>query len=293
MHIRTLFFSFLFVQTAFSLESGPTSYWDVHPLHAGGQFLRIGKADCQSGQEGNLHYRKSAAFATLLVPLNHHNFFFPKVEINYVTFDWNKNTKFSETHFYYMQFGLTYYTNAIERWKWIARFDYNLQIEHVSHPGLYSLYNGMLWGAYEINSKWNYHLGGLGYWGLEGGTFYPLIGLDYKLDEKWFFQAIFPFAYSIEYKFAPEWTLAAKGRPLKERLRVGSREPQPRSILNYSSMGYELNLSYKKERRLTIEAYAGYNSGGKFYIKDEYGHNATYVKFGGAPYLGASLDFGF
>jgi len=286
--LLTLFFG----TKALLAQEQSYSYWDFHPWRIGGQFIRVGKANCDHHQ-GNVHYRKSNVFTTILLPVDYNNFFFPRVELNYVTFDWSKNPKFHETHFYYMQFALTYYTTALEKWKWIARFDYNLQIEHISHPGQYSLYSGLLWGAYQIAPKWHYHVGALGYGGLEGGTMYPVIGIDYAPTDKWFFQALFPINYSIEYKPNTNWTLAIKGRPLKERLRVGSREPQPRSIFNYSTFGSEFNVHYEIPFRLIVEAYGGVNFGGTFYVKDAHGHRATYVKFGGAPYFGASVDFGF
>jgi hypothetical protein len=268
------------------------SYWDFHPLHAGGQIVRVGKADCEGRHPGNVHFRKSNAFVTMLIPFDAKNYIFPRIEFNYVTFDWNKNPKFREIHFYYLQFGLMFYSKALENWRWIVRFDYNIQTEHLSHPGQYSLYTGMLWGTYQIHRKWHYHVGALGYGGLEGGTVYPIIGFDYTANKQWFFQAIFPMIYSIEYKFRPQWTLAVKGRPMKERLRTGSREPQPRSIFNYSSFGAELNLNYNYKERLIMEIYGGYDFFGNFYIKNAGGHNGLYVDLNKAPYIGASLDFG-
>lgn len=190
-----------------------------------------------------------------------------------------------------MQFGLMFYSIALERWRWIARFDYNLQIEHMSQPSEYGLFSWLLWGAYELNSEWHYHVGVLGYAGLEGDTIYPLIGFDYTPNEKWFFQAIFPMLYSVEYKLSSKWTLAIKGRPLKERLRAGSKEPQPRSVFNYSTMSAELNAKYNYRNRFSLELYSGCNFGGKFYIKNEHGHNAIYVPIGAAPYVGFSIDY--
>ncbi len=272
-------------------EEQTFSYWDFHPWHAGGQLLRVGKADCEHHQ-GHVQYQKSNLFTQIILPINRDNFFIPRIEFNYVNFDWDKNPDFNETNFYYMQFALTYYSTALDKWKWIARFDYNLQVNHLSEASKYSLYSGMLWGAYQIHRKWHYHLGALGYVGLEGGTMYPIIGFDYAPNATWFFQALFPINYSIEYKLH-RWTFAAKVRPVKERLRSGSHEPVPRSIFNYSAVGSEANVRYEIPLRLTLEGYCGVNYGGTFYVKDGHGHNATYVKFGLAPYFGASLDFGF
>jgi hypothetical protein len=279
-------------------DGEPHSLWDIHPLHVGAQMIRLGKADCEHDRPnrrehvGNLHFRKTNAYVSMITPVSRHNIFIPQFQYNYVTFDWNKNRKFNETHFYYLTFDLLFFTTSLDRWKWIFRFDYNLQTEHLSHPGQYSLYNGLLWGAYQLHRKWHYHIGALGYVGLEGYNIYPVIGLDYTPGKRWFFQAIFPINYSAEYK-VNDWTFAIKGRPLKERLRVGSREPQPRSIFSYSSLGSEFNIHYERQLKFSLEGYVGYNWGGEFYIKNANGNHAEYLDFDGCIYAGASLDYGF
>ena len=45
--------------------------------------------------------------------------------------------------------------------------------------------------------------------------------------------------------------------------------------------------------RLEVEIYGGYNFGGDFYIKDRAGKFPLYTTFGGAPYGGATLNYGF
>jgi hypothetical protein len=272
------------------------SLWDYHPLHMGGNFIRVAKADVDHVKPslprpfGRLEFRKSNIYATMMVPISQHNIFFPRVELYWVTFDWNKNPKFQETHFHYVQLGLLFYSSAIDRWKWIARLDYNLQTNHLSHPGLYSLYNGILWGSYQVNLKWHYHVGALGYVGMEGMQIYPILGFDFSPDEHWFIQGIFPMTYSIEYKIS-YFTFALKGRPLAERLRAGSHEPQPRSIFSYSAFGAEFLTRFAYKERLTIEGWGGWMCMSQFYIKDQYGHNAIYFDAKGSPYAGASLDF--
>lgn len=286
-------FLFLFAISPFFAEEPSFSLWDYHPLHMGGNLIRIGKADISAPEGGHLHFRKSNAFLTMLVPISKESYFFPHVEWNAFTMEWNKNPRFNKNHFYYLQFALTFYTTSIEKWRWILKVDYNLDLEHFSLPSLYSLYSGLVWGAYQIHRKWHYHVGALGYKGMEGETVYPLIGADFAPNKHWLFQCIFPIEYSIEYKAGRNWRFALKGRPLKERFRVGSREPFPRSILNYSTIGAEFNTQFKIERRFELEIYGGYNFGGHFYIKDRHGHQALYTHVQGAPYAGLNLDFGF
>lgn len=269
------------------------SYWDFHPLHIGGNLIRIGGAPVDSNDHGHLYFRKNNAYLNLLVPINKNSYFFPRVEFNNFTLDWNQNPKFNETHFYYAQFSLMFYTTGLEDWRWILRADYNLDLEHFGHPTTYGLFSLLIWGKYQLHRKWSYHVGAMGSVGLEASPVYPIIGIDFSPNKKWVFEAVFPITYSIQYKLNKNWKFSIKGRPLKERFRVGSQEPQPRSVFNYSSIGTEFNIQYEQFLWLDVQVYAGYNFGGNFYIKNQFGRKALYTEVGGAPYGGASLDYGF
>ena len=266
------------------------SYWDFHPAHVGGNGLWNGSADL-SDQPGHLLFNKENVYAYMLLPISRDSFFIPRIEWNTFKLDWNRNPRFKETRFKYIQYALTFYSTALEKWKWILRAEYNMNQKHSAVE--YGLFSTLAWGAYELNEKWHYHIGFLTYMGLRGGWVYPLIGLDYALNKEWRFQVIFPIDYSIQYSIGERWRLSLKARPLRERFRVDSDEPHPRSIFNYSSIGTEFNVHYEQFLRLEIEAFAGYNWGGTLYIKDHNGKNALYTDFGGAPYGGASLNFGF
>lgn len=291
----------LFIFSALSLgaqEGEPSrSLFDYQPIHIGGNVIRLGKADVTlrrgDVEDGHLYFRKSNAFLFMLLPISACSYFFPRVEWNTFTMAWNKNPKFHKKHFYYTQFALTFYSTALENWRWILRADYNMDLEHFSKPGLYGLFSGLMWGAYQIHRKWHYHVGILGYTGIEGQEVYPVIGLDYAPNKTWLFQIVFPMLYTIDYKLTKNWRFSLKGRPMKERFRTGPKEPQPRSIFSYSSTGAEFNVHYEIPMRFEMEAYVGYNFGGTFFIKNQEGHNSLYTDVGGSPYWGANLDYAF
>ncbi len=270
------------------------SYWDVHPIHVGANLIRIGKASVDGhDNDGHLYFRKNNAYVSMLVPINRNNYFFPRVEWNNFTLDWNQNPKFKETHFYYAQFSLMFYSTGLEDWRWILRADYNIDLEHFAHPGNYGLFSLLIWGRYELHKKWHYHVGTTGSVGMESSVVYPIIGLDFSPNKTWTFEAIFPILYSVTYKLNKNWHFAIQGRPLQERFRVGAQQPQPRSVFTYSTIGAEFNIHYEQFLWLEIELFGGYNFGGNFYIKNQFGHKALYTEVGGAPYAGASLDYGF
>jgi len=283
-----------FLLLAASLQA--ESLWDYHPIHGGGSAIALGQANVDvrdDRQEGNIVYNKVNAFLYALVPISRTSYFFPRVEWNTFTLNWNKNPKFHETRFNYVQFALTFLSTAIEKWRWIARADYNIDTKHFSQAKTYGLFSALLWGTHEMHRKWHYHVGALGYTGFEGQEVYPVIGFDFSPNKKWMFQIVFPITYSIEYSLTKEWKLSLRGRPLKERFRASEFEPQPGSVFSYSSMGAELNIHYEKFLRLEAELFAGYNFGGAFYIKDRTGSHPLYTDVQSSPYLGATLNYGF
>lgn len=286
---------FLSILSLYAQEKEP-SYWDFHPIHVGGNAIAVGKADIDvrgGSHSGDLTFNKVNAFAYVLLPVSHTSYFFPRVEWNRFTMNWSQNPKFNQTNFEFIQFALTFFSIAVEKWRWISRVEFNFDAAHFSSFREYGLFSALLWGTYELSPDWHYHVGALGYTGMRGAEVYPVIGLDYSWAKKWMVQALFPINYSIEYSMNKEWRFSLKGKPLKERFRAGKNEPQPKSVFSYSSTGLEFNVHYERFLRLEAEAFIGYNFGGSFYIKDRHGKNSLYTDLQGAPYIGANLNWGF
>ena len=285
--------SFFLAATALSSQEKNYTYWDFHPLHAGANAIFFGKADVHdTPYGGDLTFNKINTFVYLLTPINEKNYFIPRVEWNTFQMNWNKNPKFQSTHFNYVQFALTFFTNDLDQWRWIARADYNMDTNHFGNSD-YNLFSALLWGAYEIWDRWHYHIGFYAYSGMESSQVYPLIGFDYTWNKDWLFLLIFPIDYKIQYSWNKNWSIALKGRPIRERFRTGAHQTQPNSIFNYSTMGAEINLRYEKFLRVEAEIFGGCNFGGSFYIKDKEGHHSLYTNLSLAPYGGASLNYGF
>ncbi|MDE3055940.1 MAG: hypothetical protein KGI80_04525 [Verrucomicrobiota bacterium] len=289
---RTLLLGIALPLLAFGIDTG-CSYWDYHPLHAAGQTIQIANAHIDAPQGGKLYFGKTQAYVSMLTPITETSYFIPEVQWNQLIVDWNKNPKFDTTTFSYAQFGLLFYSTGLDRWRWIVRGTYDLDIEHFSNPSLYGYFSWLLWGAYQLAEDWRFHLGGLGYVGLENEMTYPLLGIDYSPTSHWTIEAIFPITYSVQYKLNTNWRFSLVGRPIKQRFRVGAQEREPRAIFSYTTFGTEVNVRYALPLRLEIEVYGGYDVGGNFYIKNQHGSNPLYTTVKGAPYIGGLLNLGF
>lgn len=104
-------------------EEGKT-IWDYHPIHIGGNGIFFGKADLdrrRGSSDGQLTFNKENAYIYTFVPINRCNFFLPRIEYNTFEMNWDRNPRFNETRFQYMQFALTFLTNGLESWRWILR----------------------------------------------------------------------------------------------------------------------------------------------------------------------------
>lgn len=268
------------------------TYWDIHPIHVGGESLYIGKAGISNdkGANGDLFFHKNMAFLSVIVPVTRSIIFIPRFEYVEMQVKWDHNPRFHQNHFSYLKSGLVLFTNGLERWNWIVRADYNFDLAHFTNSN-YGLFNGLLWGKYRLHRKWHYHVGAVGYVGLEGGMLYPIIGFEFSPNKKWEFKAVFPIVYSVEYHLG-YWHFGIVGRPLKERFRVNEKQIDPSSIFSYSTMGAEANIRYEIPRRLELVLFGGCNFGGNYYIKNRGGHNPLYTDVGAAPYIGAKLDWG-
>ncbi len=278
----------------FAEEEKTYTYWDAHPFRFGANAIALGNADVSDVPEkGHLNYQKYNVYTTVLLPISKTSYFFPRVEWNYFKLNWDKNPRFSQDTFNYMQFALTYYTTMFEKWRWIMRGSYNIATNHFSEPHDYGLFEGLVWGTYEFHRKWHYHIGAFGYTGFESRQMYPVIGLDWSPDKKWTFLIVFPIDYAIQYKVGENWRFSLKGRPLRERFRTDDNKTETRAIFNYSSMGGELNAHYERFLRLELDAYVGYNFGGSYYLKNAQGHQPIYTSVGGSIYGGASCEFDF
>jgi hypothetical protein len=297
--MRRISLLFLGVACALFAEQKPEAaytYWDIHPLHVGGETIFVGQAPVTNTHtnrhQGQLTFNKNEAFLSILLPVSRTIIFIPRFEYSLIHLHWDQNPKFNQQWFEYFKPGLILFTNELDRWEWLVRADYNFDTKHFSEPMRYGLFQAVLWGKYEIFDKWHYHVGSLGYVGLEGGMVYPIIGFDYAPSKNWLLKAIFPIVYSVEYRLGEYWRFALIGRPLKERCRTGKDEPQPESIFSYSTMSAELNIRYEIPRRLEIAVFGGCNFGGDFYIKNSGGHKPLYTDVSYAPYIGARLDWG-
>lgn len=202
------------------------------------------------------------------------------------------NPSFNETIFNYVDVLVGGYTQSFPDWLWRLTFAAYLDTEEFSLVD-YTLYQGVLWGKYDLCKTFELDFGLIVEWGLKETKVWPIIGFIYLLSDKWEIDAVFPIDISLNYFISECWTASTSLRFLRNRHRLKESEPNSQGIFEYHTTGVELDLTYAPVLRFSATGFVGSTTKGDLKISDRNDHNSTHFKFNGSFYAGASAILNF
>jgi hypothetical protein len=267
------------------------------PCHLEGRYRYVGPADFKSHRRGHVDYSDADTSIYYTQFLNDENSLTYQLGYDYMQFKWKENPRFSESHFNFISGSMAYVSTSLEKWRWLINLGFSVDAAHLDFAKS-GVGHGMLWGRYAFADCCGVHIGILGWYGILNGHGWPIFGFDWKFDDNWSANTIFPFDYSLTYSFNENWSLGAGysnfGGPYKYPRRAhdgvhGYRNP----IFMVYSNGVELDLNYKFEHLLRVSLGGGWNFGGYIHIKDSRNHHGKYYHYGSAPYARANVELTF
>ncbi len=291
----------LFIVIALCSTLYASDYSFVTPerhVHIEGNYRPVAEAHVKKG--GHLLYADSSDSLFLSHFLNCDNALSWQLGYNYMKIDWNKNPSFSQTNFNYAKASLGYITTSMEGWRWILNGGATVDATTFNF-GKSGVYSGFFWGRYHFNNCLGVHAGLYGYAGVRNAYTLPILGVDWRIGERWQLNAIFPIDFSLEYFFAKNWSseisYASFGGPYRIPWRTHNGH-----ILEVHSTGVEWDLNYDCNQRYNSDPCdkwfnasigLGWNFGGWLLIKDEHNHHGKYYHYDSAPYaqVEAALNF--
>jgi hypothetical protein len=122
---------------------------------------------------------------------------------------------------------------------------------------------------------------------------YPILGVDYRYNDHWKFNAVFPINLSIVYEFNPRWSVALASRIIDVRHRVNKHSHLREGLWAYRTGGIELAANYEYQSRLYFNVHIGSTVGGRFKIADRHNHHGRRFRVDPSGYVGAQCDFRF
>ncbi len=288
---------------AASLSAAPygfSSYYFAdpdRPWHTEGAYRWIAKADFEKHEHKHINYSDADAGLYYTQFFDEENSLTYSLGYDFLRLNWDQNPRFSQENFNYFIGSLGFVSNHLERWRWIVNTGFSVDASRFDF-GQSAVYHGMLWGRYHFIDHMGIHVGALGWYGVENGRGYPIFGFDWRFNDKWSGNAIFPVDYSITYSFDDSWSVesayASFGGPYKYPRRAhGGKDGFKDPIFFVYSNGLDLTLKYRFEHLLRASLGIGWDFGGWVYIKDHNNHHGKYFHFNSAPYAQGSIALTF
>ncbi len=275
----------------FDLENNPNPFY---PFSVSGSYLDVQKTHFRTPgfKDDTLKYRQAEAAMAFTYPFNPYcGLIFGAGWIG-TEVDMENNPDFDETLFNYVNLSIGGFTKSFPDWTWTLTLAAYLDTEHFSFID-YALYDGVLWGKYDI-CKWvELDFGLIVEVGLHKEKVWPIIGFVYLPCDNWRISVVYPIDISVKYEFWSYWTAEGSIRFLRNRHRVGQYAPNPQSIFEYRTTGAEFDLTCAPFDRLSVTGFAGSTFNGDFKITNRNNHHAIHYKFKGSFYAGASAILSF
>jgi hypothetical protein len=202
------------------------------------------------------------------------------------------NPDFNETIFNYVNLLIGSFTKSFPDWLWKLTFAAYLDTEEFSFVD-YALYQGVLWGKYDLCTWIELDFGLIVESGLHKTKVWPIIGFIYAPTNKWEIHAVFPIDVSVNYSFNKCLTAAGSLRFLRTRHRVKETEPNSQGIFEYHTTGAEFDLTYTPALRFSVTGFAGSTLNGDLKMSDRNDDHSTHFKFNGSFYTGVTALLSF
>lgn len=197
------------------------------------------------------------------------------------------NPAFHETNFNYINLSFGGFTRAFTDWTWTVTVAAFLDTEVFSLID-YTLYQGVLWGRYNLCKWLELDFGFILEVGLKKEKMWPIFGFVYTPLPNLRLNAVYPINISLQYDFLTYWTVAGSVRFLRNRHRVTEDNPNSQGIFEYRDTGAEFDLTFRPFDWFFIKGFVGSTFDGDLKVTNRNDKNAVHFKFNGSFYSGAS-----
>jgi len=214
------------------------------------------------------------------------------VDFSNVYFKWNKNPYFHRSVFNEVSLTLFGFTKRARNWDWQASVTMNWDTKYNNFT-YYTNYDLVLWGRYDYCPEtFGLHGGVLALTGMKIDKIYPIIGFDWKFNDRWKLNAVFPMNISLVYTFNNCWNSALAVRFFEVRRRVGRHERDSKGLIRYRNTGLELAINYEGDL-LTANIHGGWAMGGQFVVSNKNNKNKHHYDLDSSGYVGGEVAVKF
>lgn len=217
---------------------------------------------------------------------------------SYTRIKWD-NPYITQDHFNTVNVAIAGFTHRTTPWTWSGQVQVNADVDHFSLSN-YVTYNLILAGRYACNECVGLHAGFIALTGMKIDRVYPIIGIDWQINEDWKLNLVFPLNVSLLYAIDKEWSIGIAGRGFEERYRIGKQSSSrlhrkySRGLVEYRATGVEAGVYYTScDESLQGNLHVGELIGGTLKISNEQHKESHRFRFRSAPYIGGDIAYHF
>jgi hypothetical protein len=204
---------------------------------------------------------------------------------------WNNNPYFNQHTSQTVNLTLGGFSERLCDWDWKGTAVANINTHYFNCD--YVNYDFTLWGRYSYTEDIGLHCGFTVQTGMKMDRVYPIIGIDWTINQDWKLDLVFPIDMTLSYHLTKDWSLAIATRFFSYRNRVNKNEPLSMAVFRYQSTGAELAIEYDNDENIKGSLHGGMILGGHIRVANRQNEHPRRLKFKSAPYGGAAIAFRF
>jgi hypothetical protein len=212
------------------------------------------------------------------------------VAYTYTRIKWD-NPYFSQNHFDTVSLAIGGFTERAENWLWKGEVRLNADVDYFDiSDNLF--WNIVLAGRYAYTENIGLNIGFIAFTGMKIDRFYPIIGFDWKINESWRLDLVYPTNIALTYSLSEQWSFDVAGRAFDERHRVGKSKLHEwnKGLIEYRAGGIEIGVNYKTcNGNWLANVHVGEILGGRVRVATKGHHNLKRYTFKNAPYVGGEI----
>lgn len=210
----------------------------------------------------------------------------------YTNIDW-KNPFFRQHDFNTVSIAIGGFSKRDPCWRWAGQVQVNADINGF-HLWDYITVDMILAGRYTWNECVGLHIGFIALTGMKIDHIYPIIGFDWRINEHWKLNAVYPLNISLLYIMNEQWSVGIAQRNFEVRHRVDHDNHLKRGLIQYQATGIEAGIYYLScDQAIEANLHVGEILGGKVKVANEHHKHSKRFRFKTAPYFGGDLAYRF
>lgn len=201
------------------------------------------------------------------------------------------NPYFKQDNFNTVSFAIGGFTERAENWLWKGEVRLNADVNYFRFSeNLF--WNIVLAGRYAYSECLGFNMGFIAFTGMQIDRLYPILGFDWKINESWQLNLIYPTNISLIYRWNENWSFDLAGRAFDERHRVGRGQTDEwnRGLIEYRSAGIECGANYNTcDGNWLANIHIGEILGGRVRVAKRHHNEIKRFTFKTAAYIGGEI----